>query len=380
MSAPAIPAATWIARRADLDAWLARMPADAVIGVDTEFMRTHTYYAQLALLQLGWDGQYALVDPLAFDLADALRGTLGTRSMVTVMHSASEDLETLAPALPAGPGTLFDTQLAAAFVGMGLGASYRTLVQELAGVELEKAETRSNWLQRPLTAAQCTYAALDVVYLRTLHEQLAARLAERGRSAWHAEDCARLCRRATDTTPDPQPQRTLHAIADWSPAHQALVRRILLWRDRAARALDVPRPWLVDDAHVLDLAHALPETLAALEQRCRGQRALRAAQRAELFGVLTAPVDDAEIAATVPALRHAHGGDKQALGAMKQEVDRLAGSLDLPAGLLCPRKVLEGFVVTARWPALLEGWRRDVLHERLTSLLPDQAGAAPAAV
>src|SRR3546814_10057755 len=100
------------------------------------------------------------------------------------MHSASEDLETLSPLLPDGPHVLFDTQIAAAFVGMGLGISYRALVAELVGVELDKGETRSDWLQRPLTASQYSYAALDVVYLKTLHEQLAERLQQRDRRTW----------------------------------------------------------------------------------------------------------------------------------------------------------------------------------------------------
>src|SRR3569623_979102 len=118
---PDAAAATWIARRDTLDAWLAGRPAGAARGVDTEFMRRNTFHPQLALLQLGWKGRYALVDPLAFDIGDALRPWLGAGSVVTVMHSAGEDLEALAPLLPDGPATLFDTQVAAAFVGMGLG-------------------------------------------------------------------------------------------------------------------------------------------------------------------------------------------------------------------------------------------------------------------
>src|SRR6185312_9874655 len=219
--------ADWIADRATLQAWLDDVPADAVVGLDTEFMRRDTFHPQLALLQLGCRGRHALVDPLAFAIGDALQPGLGAGDAVTVMHSASEDLETLAPLLPDGPRVLFDTQIAAAFVGMGLGISYRALVAELTGVELDKGETRSDWMRRPLTASQCSYAALDVVYLKTLHEQLGERLQQRGRSAWHAEDCERLRQRGRRDG-DPQPQRTLRGAADWSPARQALLRRLLL--------------------------------------------------------------------------------------------------------------------------------------------------------
>lgn len=369
MSLPETAAAEWIDQAESLQAWLAALPADAAVGLDTEFMRRNTFYPQLALLQLGWNGRHALIDPLAFDIGEALQPLLGCGPAVTVMHSASEDLETLAPLLPDGPHVLFDTQIAAAFVGMGLGISYRALVAELTGVELDKGETRSDWMRRPLTASQCSYAALDVVYLKTIHEQLNERLQKRGRSDWHAEDCERLKQR-THREGDSQPQRTLRAAADWAPATQALLRRLLLWRDRSARQLDVPRPWLLDDTLALNLAQQPPGTLADLEQRARGQRALRSAQRRELFELVAPAVDAAEIDATASIPGHPQGQAKQALGAMKQLIDSLATELDLPAGLLCPRKVLEEYVVTAEWPEFLEGWRREVLHDRLASLLP----------
>ncbi|KRE92465.1 ribonuclease D [Frateuria sp. Soil773] len=367
---PASPSAAWIDQRDALDAWLAELPADAAVGLDTEFMRRNTFYPQLALLQLGWNGRYALVDPLAFGIGDALRPAIGEGTAVTVMHSASEDLETLAPWLPGGPRTLFDTQIAAAFVGMGLGISYRALVAELAGAELDKGETRSDWMQRPLTESQRSYATLDVVYLEPIHEQLAERLRQRDRSAWHAEDCERLKRRASHREGDPQPQRALRGAAEWPRAQQALLRRILLWRDRAARTLDRPRPWLLEDALAMSLAQQRPAGLAELDQRTRGQRALRSPQRAELFELLLPAVDADEIDATASIPAHPQGEAKKALAAMKDSVDRLATELDLPPGLLCPRKVLEEYVATADWPEFLEGWRTPLLQPRLAGLLP----------
>jgi ribonuclease D len=365
-----IPDAEWIGSREALQTWLDVVPADAAVGLDTEFMRRNTFYPQLALLQLGWNRHYALIDPLAFDIGDMLQPLLGTGAAVTVMHSASEDLETLAPLLPNGPRVLFDTQIAAAFVGMGLGISYRALVAELAGADLDKGETRSDWLQRPLTASQCSYAALDVVYLKTIHEQLGERLRQRERSTWHAEDCERLKRRASHRVGELQPQRAMRGAAEWPIEKQAMLRRLLLWRDRSARSLDVPRPWLVDDALALSLAQHPPVAIADLEQRSRGQRALRSAQRKELFELIAPAIGDDEISATSRIPGHPQGVAKKALGEMKNRVDRMAGELDLPPGLLCPRKALEEYVVTAEWPELLEGWRHEVLHDHLVRLLP----------
>ncbi|MFC5743509.1 ribonuclease D [Dyella tabacisoli] len=367
---PMTPAADWISTRDALEHWLEGVPGDASIGLDTEFMRRNTFYPQLALLQLGWNERYALIDPLAFDIGDALRPLVGESAAMTVMHSASEDLETLSPLLPNGPKLLFDTQIAAAFVGMGLGLSYRALVAELVGVELDKGETRSDWLQRPLTESQCIYATLDVVHLKPIHEQLTERLAQRERSAWHAEDCERLKQRSCFREGDPQPQRNFRGAAEWPLAQQARLRRILLWRDRTARTLDRPRPWLIEDALAMSLALQPPTTASDLEQRSRGQRALRSPQRTELFELLVPPVTDDEIDATTIIPGHPQGEAKKALAAMKPLIDTLAVELDLPPGLLCPRKALEEYVVTTEWPDLLDGWRRGLLYDRLTNLLP----------
>jgi ribonuclease D len=127
---------------------------------------------------------------------------------------------------------------------------------------------------------------------------------------------------------------------------------------------------LLEDAAAMSLVQQVPRTAAELDNRTRGQRALRSPQRAELLAVLLNPVDADEIAATQSIPESPQGEAKRALPAMKDCVDKLAGELDLPAGLLCPRKVLEEYVVTAQWPEFLEGWRRQILFEPLSRLLP----------
>lgn len=363
------PKADWIAHPSELEQWLDGVASGSVLGLDTEFMRRNTFYPQPALLQLGRNGRYALVDPLAFEIAETLR-PLDNANVITLIHSASEDLEMLSPWLPTGPRVLFDTQIAAAFAGMGLGISYRALVHAFTGVELDKGETRSDWLQRPLTQSQREYATLDVVYLDIIYQHLAEKLQQRDRLAWHTEDCERLKRKSCPRESDSQPQLAYRGAAEWPREQQAFLRRILLWRDATARLQDKPRPWLLEDALVLSIAQQPPRSLAELEQRASGQRALRSAQRIDLLERLQAPINDEEIVATRPIPSIPQGKAKQALSAMKICVDTLAAELDLPPGLLCSRRVLEEYVVTAQWPDALEGWRRDILHKRLTNLLP----------
>ncbi|MEO7149855.1 MAG: ribonuclease D, partial [Rhodanobacteraceae bacterium] len=200
---------------------------------------------------------------------------------------------------------------------------------------------------------------------------LDARLRERDRLGWLVEDCARLAARLHRDDGNPHPQRGFRNAAAWPREAQARLRRALRWRELAARTLDKPRPWLLDDAAALSLAQQPPASSNELFERTRGLRALRSAQRAELFAVLQAPVTEDELAQLAPIVPAPQGEAKTALTAMKQAADTLALQLDLPAGLLCPRRALEEYVVTRVWPESLAGWRWGLLESVLGPLLPD---------
>lgn len=357
--------ATWIDHAGNLP-----VPADHdLLALDTEFMRRDTYYPRLALAQVAHAGTCWLIDPLAYDAGADLRALVAGR--VCVMHSASEDMEALAPLLGDAPLQLFDTQIAAALCGMGPGLSYQKLVASVLGIDIPKDETRSDWLQRPLTAGQLEYAAQDVEFLGPLHARLAAELAQRGRTGWHAEDCARLVQRVHQdpAQADPQPQQAFHGTSEWSADARARLKRVLLWRNDAARRLDKPRPWILDDAHALALVQQPPADAQSLFERVKGQRALRGPQRAELLPLLQAPASAAELDALAPTPGTPKGEARHAADAMRDVVQAIAAKLDLPPGLLCPRRLIEQFVVTRAWPEGLHGWRTGVLEAELTPLL-----------
>ena len=182
-----------------------------VVGLDTEFMRERTYWPQLALVQIALDdGRILLVDAARPALARALVPLLTDPAAIKVMHSASEDLVAFHHACGALPEPLFDTQVAAALAGIGAGVGYQKLVLELTGTALEKTETRSDWLQRPLSARQLDYAADDVRHLHALHRSLEERLTALGRRAWLDEDCARLLAQSRDAG-EPWPHLAVRA-------------------------------------------------------------------------------------------------------------------------------------------------------------------------
>lgn len=342
---------------------------DGVLGLDTEFMRRNTYFPKLALVQAALAGECRLLDPLAYDAAADVRALVDGR--LCVMHSASEDMEALAPLLDDTPLELFDTQIAAALCGMGPGLSYQKLVAGVLGIDIPKDETRSDWLQRPLTASQLEYAAQDVAHLEALHEKLLAELQRRGREGWHAKDCARLAQRAhrDPAQVDPQPQRSFRSASDWPADARARLKRVLLWREETARTLDRPRPWILDDANALALSQQPPASAQELFERVKGQRALRGPQRAELLAILGAAATPEELAALAPIPAAPKGDTKRAVDAMRDVVQSEATRLDIPSGLLCPRRLIEEFAVTRVWPEGLKEWRAGVLEAKLTPLL-----------
>src|SRR4051794_39600546 len=151
-----------------------------VFGIDTEFHRERTYYPQLALVQIVWGDEIALVDPLAVDMKHFSRALDGPATVV--MHAASQDLEVLDLVCGSLPTCLFDTQIAAGFSGHSL-PSLLSLVEREFGVRIAKGDRLTDWLRRPLTDDQKTYAAADVTYLLQLHERLTEQLEARGRLA-----------------------------------------------------------------------------------------------------------------------------------------------------------------------------------------------------
>jgi ribonuclease D len=336
------------------------------VALDTEFMRQDTFFPRLALVQVNVGERAALIDPLPLQGLGEFGRRLAAPATLSVMHSASEDLEAFGT-IGVDVSTLFDTQIAAALVGLGPGLSYQKLVAQLCGVELPKAETRSDWLKRPLTPEQLDYAAQDVVHLPSLQEQLSQRLEALGRSAWHAEDCARLVERVRSREGDPQPQRALKGAAEWPREQQARLRRLLLWRDATARSADKPRPWLLDDARAMDFVVNPPRSGEELYERSKGLRALRGPLRTALLEEIQRPLDPAELEiAPIPPLPGPK--EKRKLGAMRDVVAKTAETLALPEGLLAARRHLETLLFDRVWPHALEGWRKPLLHDALMGI------------
>jgi ribonuclease D len=240
------------------DASVARLLAEharaTAVAVDTEFMRRDTFYPQVALLQLCFDQRAYLIDPLAISDTAPLARLFADPGVIKVLHSPSEDLEVFARWLGVQPQPLFDTQRAAALLGRAFGLGYRALVQLVCGVELPKDETRSDWLQRPLSDNQCQYAAQDVVYLLAVYRELRTECEASGKLEWVLADGADAVRAMAEGPGSYYPR----IKSAWKLNQHQLGRlaAICEWREQTARRRDKPRSWIINDQACLQLARS----------------------------------------------------------------------------------------------------------------------------
>ena len=356
----------WIDDPADLSARLASAPAR--IGLDTEFVRERTYWPQLALVQIalgeGDDG-ILLVDPRVPGMTQAIAPLLADPHVLKIMHSASEDLIALRHACGVVPTPLFDTQIAAGLAGIGAGIGYQRLVQDLLGVALPKGETRSDWLRRPLSPAQLEYAADDVLYLNALHDHLAGELGRLGRTAWLAEDCARLVANAERDEQERWPHLGMRAAQFFDGDAQRRLLRLLRWRETYARTSDRPRNWILDNELATQLARNPPADRAALQARLDAHPKAPRKLGDPLWQALTTPLPDE---AEAPAARQEER-DRPALRRLQDAVAARTAELGLPDGVLASRRWLQTLLDGEGWRGPLAGWRRAQLEPLLTPLL-----------
>ena len=341
---------------------VARLVNEPLLAIDTEFERRSTYYPKLALVQVANPESVWLIDPLAISDWTPLRTLLPDSSSVKVLHSASEDIEVLRYATGAIPEPLFDTQIACAFLGEGPSLGYATLLQKLVGIELDKSQTRSDWMQRPLTDKQIHYAEQDVVWLPEIHDRLAARLEQAGKLEWFREECRMVVERGRDE-PDPvQSVSRFRMRGQWDGKKLARLQALSTWRECTARKEDRPRTWILPDATVIAFAERVPENAAAIA-RCDGvhPRIVRKHGEAIIELLRTA---ETSAGFAKPAMAAADSGDRDRIKRLQLRIGKLADELGLDASRLARRADLERWVASpqhAHDSRLLEGWRGDLL-------------------
>lgn len=367
------------------------------IALDTEFVRTDTFYPKIGLIQIGDESGCYLIDPFGISDWSAFISLLQNRDLCCVVHSCSEDLALLKGFLGTVPAQIFDTQRAAAFLGLGYSISYQGLVKAVFDQDVPKDATRSDWLQRPLTEQQQHYAALDVAWLPALYHHLKDKLEAKGYLSWLREDCAHLSVPGIDEEDNSNWEsyyRNIKGAWGLDETALALLQSLGYWREKTAREENRPRSWIARDNDLLAIVEECRnrETTAIELRNIRGlPRNFERRYGKALVEVLTSPNTFAErpdpdsLQAPLPrALR-------RAMKHCQQAVKEKAESLEIAPELLARRKQLVELlqihaaasidpgsdIDTLPWPPELQGWRQAQLKPVISRVLEAEADQTP---
>ncbi|UVJ45241.1 ribonuclease D [Pseudomonas sp. LS1212] len=364
----------WIRDDASLASHCAQWLGLPYVALDTEFMRVDTFFPIAGLIQVGDGARAYLIDPLLISDWTPLVGLLENPAVIKVLHACSEDLEVLLRLTGTLPTPLFDTQLAAAYLNLGFSMGYSRLVQEVLGIELPKGETRSDWLKRPLSDTQISYAAEDAVHLAEVYEKLRPQLSD-DKFGWVLEDGAELVAQLRREIDPNELYRDAKLAWKLSRAQLAVLRELCAWREREARARDLPRNRVIRENALWPLARTQPDNLATLA-RIEDMHPRTVRQDGEfLLGLIkqaaSVPPADWPPALPEPLPIEASAVLKQLRAIGQAEAERL----NIAPELMLRKKTLEALLKSGypngpyQLPDSLRGWRRELMGQALLDSL-----------
>lgn len=241
------------------------LASEAWIALDSEAAGFHRYSDRLSLLQITTSQGTWIVDPLAFDPSEAMRGPLGNPGIEILMHGADYDMRLLDRDLDIAIHGLFDTQIAAALLGeSGLGLA--ALLETHLGIKLSKKYQRADWAKRPIADEMLEYAASDTKHLRDLSDLLRERLVKAGRLEWALEECRALEMTRWSEEPQEDPVARVKGARDLAPRELAALRETLAWRDQIARARDRAPFRVAGDQALLEAVLRRPRSIEELSE------------------------------------------------------------------------------------------------------------------
>lgn len=357
----------------DADAALRDFVAEALDSeeyfLDTEFHRERTYFPQLALVQIRLRERIVLIDPLASDPAILARLLDGPG--LCVMHAAQQDLDVLGYACGTVPSRIYDTQIAAGFLGMST-PSLANLVQHEIGVHLPKGDRLTDWLRRPLGASQISYAASDVEYLPAIANAQRERLGALGRLLYVVDACEELRTRRT-WPPDPyESWSRVKELRSLRGTSRSVAVQVAAWRELEARRRNVPVRRVLSDIGLAAIAQAAPSTADDIRglRGVEGSR-LGAAERAEILecierGRSTPPPQVAQ----VDDVEREH---RSAVTLISAWVAELARTHDLDPTLVATRQDVVDLIRGVPSARLATGWRGELVGRDVGDILSGRA-------
>jgi ribonuclease D len=360
--------------------------AQGRLALDTEFMGEGRYRTLLCLIQLAvcepsGERRIELLDPLAADAGgerDAWRAALGALladpAVEIVVHAGRQDIALLRRTLGCEVSNVFDTQVAAGFIGMAAQCSYEALLNQLLGMRVAKSASFTRWDARPLSDEQFAYAREDVAHLNELAVEIQRRLGDADRLQWAREEC-RYLEQISDERDVETVFARLPRVRSLSGASQGVARELVAWRERTAAERDRPVQSVLGDAALVEIAKRRPRSVRQLQDiRGVGQAAQRRAGEEVLAATRRGERREHEPLAPGSRLALPEGRDAPLIALCEALVRARAREADLAYELLAARADLQAIVIGERTGEradvrTLRGWRHELVGEELLALL-----------
>jgi ribonuclease D len=246
----------FIQQQKDLEDILQLMDCTSIYGLDTEFIKVDTLWPKLGVFQINVAEQVFLLDGTSLDLSVFWQRLF--KAQQNIFHACSEDIDLIYHyAQQKTLNNVFDTQIGLSFLGHGLQVSYQNALKQMLDIEIDKDQTRSNWLARPLTPEQLNYAANDVLYLMNLSDKIQHQLADKHLLDFALEDCRHLTHEIGQETPL---ALLYHEIGNYRHSRRQLMQlqQLAVWREQMVKALNYPRSFILKTSTMIDLVEKNP--------------------------------------------------------------------------------------------------------------------------
>lgn len=362
----------FISQQSELDNVLALMSQTSTYGLDTEFIKVDTFWPKLGVLQINVNGQVFLLDGTTLDLSAFWQKIF--QAQQNIFHACGEDIDLIYHYSDQSHlKNVFDTQVAMSFLGYGLQVSYQNALKQVLDIDIDKGQTRSDWLARPLSIEQKHYAANDVLYIMQLSDKLKTELNIKKLYQYVLEDCSNMTLEiATDT-----PKEKLYIeVGNYRHSRKQLMQLQLLsvWREEMVKALNQPRSFILKNASMIDLVEKNPKNNFQLSQ-VKNIRAnvIREFGKTILDIIQHLPPADEWPLRIARPIRHS---SKDVTSDVDNLIENIAVDIQIPKEVIMRKKWLSSLyqhVVFKKdeqdLPQYLLGWRYDLLTKPLIEML-----------
>lgn len=366
-----------ITEQQQLDEFVSAIGNATILALDTEFMRRRTLFPEVALIQV-YDGQnLALIDPLAALDYSPFWEILKSDDVLKILHSPSEDIEVFNNFAGFVPTPMFDTQFALQLLGEGNCVGFANMVKQILEIEIDKSESRTNWLQRPLTTKQLDYAASDVFYLLPCFNYIYKQISEKGLTHIVLEESKLVIEKRSYELPDELLYQDIKNAWQLKPRDLAALQLLAPWRRSKAKNKNLALNFVIKEQNMVEIARRRPTSLSSLrnipgvevmEVNRSGKEVLNLIEQAKSVDIEACPE---KLLRLIDYPQY-----KRAAKDIAAKIKQVASTTEIPAEVFASKKQINQ-LISWKWkhsdetrdlllkPDLLKSWRWEFLKDVL---------------